>query len=120
MQFSKNFIYQIFQKKNPDSENLKISSLLQHTNENQLVHLQEIIAIPNERQPFTRARNHLVSLYGKSEEQKLDQLLAGANFSPELKPSLVLQEIRRFGKIGQHQNEVANNRLRTLCNLCSN
>lgn len=90
----------IFAQNGVISEHAKFSSLLQHLDSARLKNIQSVISNPNELQPYSKARQILLNLYAQSAEQKFEQLmdpLRGIQISKDLKPSLMLEEIKRLG-----------------------
>jgi hypothetical protein len=89
----------IFRDNNVQTEQAKFSALLQRLYSTRLKNILTIIADQDELQPYTRARQILLNLYAQSAEQKFEQLLgqSGGAVKEGLKPSLLLDEIRRLG-----------------------
>ena len=75
----------------------KFSELLQHLDTDRLKNIQSVITNKNEKEPYSRSKAILLGLYAQSDEQKFEQLLGSGLTKQQMKPSLLLDEIRRLG-----------------------
>jgi len=86
----------IFDENGINTEKKKFSVLLQHLDKSKRANLQTIVLDTTEAAPYTKAKQTLTSLYGITDEKKLDQILSGVEIQNETRPLLILQEIRRL------------------------
>lgn len=88
----------IFANHGIKEEPSKFSYLLQHLHVARLKNISSVITDRNETQRYTKAKIILLGLYAESAEKKFDQLVSDVTLQDDLKPSYLLEEIKRLSE----------------------
>lgn len=83
----------IFEDYGVETEKKRFSAILQRLGTEQIATLESIIR-QKPVDPYTQAKARLIAADGKSEEEKLNHLLRGADIPTGTKPCVILQKLR--------------------------
>lgn len=83
----------IFEEYGVSTEKTRFSAILQRLGPDQIAVLESIIR-QKPADPYSQAKTRLIATDGKSDEEKLNQLLRGADIPHNTKPCVILQRLR--------------------------
>jgi len=95
----------IFEANKVTLQQERFSYILQHIDSTELSHIRDIL-VSSATDKYTRTKNRLIQVHGKTRTERLTQLLQGADIPTNCKPSVILASIKHLAGSAEDSPEM--------------